>query len=183
MNRHWGTGVTNDIIFTTCGKKENPTAPPAPLIYPLDEDEQLTGIQLNVTDKSVKSVYILEGTGKGKVTMTDINDGYFDYKPLLDSDLQDKFQFVTTDGEVTSPVQDVIMKIYPIADDPKLKVTDIVGWEDYGPFNLNITAKLTDIDGSETLTVAICNCYEADSDADGKGDRYCLCSNLAHEKM
>lgn len=40
---------------------------------------------------------------------------------------------------------------------------------------MNITANLTDIDGSESLSVAICNCDEADSDGDGRGDRCDKC--------
>ena len=70
----------------------------------------------------------------------------------------------------------MFVRVYPKADTPLISVANAISDEDPPqPIPLNITARPTDLDGSESLNVTICNCFENDADGDQVGDRCDIC--------
>ncbi len=57
----------------------------------------------------------------------------------------------------------------------------LISFSDAGPISLNVVANLTDVDGSESLSVVICNCFESNQDNDVKGDRCDNCPFTAND--
>ena len=88
--------------------------------------------------------------------------------------------FFVHDGTLAGlPIQIPIF-IRPIADLPWLNVNNSMGYEDpVSPIPLNIEAGVSDYDGSETPSLALCNCFVTDFDGDGVPDR---CGKISHHQ-
>eukprot|EP01125_Pyxidicula_operculata_P012215 TRINITY_DN3_c0_g1_i1.p1 TRINITY_DN3_c0_g1~~TRINITY_DN3_c0_g1_i1.p1 ORF type:complete len:3808 (+),score=790.59 TRINITY_DN3_c0_g1_i1:51-11474(+) len=166
----WSADPIEKNLFKICNDKQNPNPLPINQTIEADEDTLLDDVSLT-SNGNQKVTFLIETVGEGKPTITDINKGVLSYMPFKDSDRTDRFTFINSDNSADSPPATVTVKIYPIADAPKLIVNPVTGWEDSPPIPLNITAQLVDVDGSETLSLVICNCFEADSDGDEIGDR------------
>ena len=126
--------------------------------FTLDEDAAFTGNVLanDIDSDAVNTLSAVGGTivtaQGGLVTLT--SDGEFTYTPPANYSGGDSFTYSITDGGGNTDTATVNLTIDGVADAPNLSVAPSSGFEgNWIP--INISASLTDTDGSETLAVEL----------------------------
>ncbi|NVK20871.1 MAG: cadherin-like domain-containing protein, partial [Methylocystaceae bacterium] len=110
---------------------------------------QINGVNLdNIPD---------EGMDLGNGTLTyDSEAGSFSFSPDQDWSGTESLTYTVTDGEGGVAQANISLNVDGVADTPNLAVS-IVETDDAGTFDVNISAAITDIDNSESLSITIEN--------------------------
>ncbi len=116
----------------------------------------------NDTDADGDTLTITSFEQPDNGTITDNGDGTFTFTPDADWNGQTDFNYTITDGNGGTSTATVTIDVEGVAeptelaDDPTLETGSVTGAEDTA-VPLDIAASLTDLDGSETLSLTISN--------------------------
>jgi len=132
-----------------------PTGPPLALDQAVDlqEDSDWTLIQLDATDASgapltLATYQLLPNPSFGEFKQFDATAGTVLYRPSLDFNGLDSFQYTVTAGQLTSAPATVDITINPVNDAPVAALQSVTVDEDS---RLGITLEGTDVDGDDLV--------------------------------
>ncbi|AYV19805.1 tandem-95 repeat protein [Vibrio mediterranei] len=132
----------------------------------VDEDNTITitreQLLESVTDIDSTELHITDVSYSGNDgVLVENSDGSFSFTPSNDFNGEIPLTYTASDGELTA-TETISLTVNAVADDPQLNVTDELGAEigvdglKVDPDNiveLNVSAQVTDLDGSESVTV------------------------------
>jgi hypothetical protein len=148
--------IIEGTLFEICSVQPNQAPIATAFSITVLEDSAELKHKLRATDaEDDRLVFtIAEYDGPFQVTMTDVNTGTFKFGLKTNMHGSGAIIVSVSDGSLDSKPGVVSVTIEAVADTPKLAVVRSIGDEDT-PFELQFSARVTDLDGSEEIYITV----------------------------